>query len=115
MDRCVDDAGVDDLNDGLTPTPGADRYRAAYPAATPRQLRETALSDWLYRMAALHLAEAAENGGARVWLYELCWGFGPPGASHGLDTLLVFGTVDADEEAQSRALWSDQRFEAWPG
>jgi hypothetical protein len=30
-------------------------------------------------------------------------------------TLLVFGTVDADGEAQSRALWSDQRFEAWPG
>jgi para-nitrobenzyl esterase len=28
-----------------------------------------------------------------VWLYELCWGFGPDGASHGLDTLLVFGTA----------------------
>ncbi len=94
----IDDARVDDLIDALSPTPGAHRYRAAYPAAAPRQLRETALSDWLYRMPALHLAEAAESGGARVWLYELCWGFGPQGASHGLDTLLVFGTADVNGE-----------------
>jgi carboxylesterase type B len=91
-------AQVDVLIDGLAPTPGAHRYRAAYPAATPRQLRETALSDWLYRMPALDLAEAADLGGARVWLYELCWGFGPHGASHGLDTLLLFGTADLDGE-----------------
>ena len=56
------------------------------------------MSDWLYRMPALHLAEAADLGSARVWLYELCWGFGPNGASHGLDTLLLFGTADADGE-----------------
>jgi para-nitrobenzyl esterase len=56
------------------------------------------LSDWLYRMPALHLAEAADRGGARVWFYELRWGFGPLGASHGLDTLLVFGTTDVDGE-----------------
>jgi para-nitrobenzyl esterase len=47
-------------------------------------------------MPALHLAEAAHAGGARVWLYELCWGFGAAGASHGLDTLLVFGTAHID-------------------
>ena len=80
------------------PRQGRHRYRAAYPSATPMQLRETALSDWLYRMPALHLAEAAHLGGARVWLYELCWGFGPHGASHGLDTLLLFGTADVDGE-----------------
>jgi len=53
---------VNVLIDGLSPTPGAHRYRAAYPSATPKQLRETALSDWLYRMPALHLAEAADLG-----------------------------------------------------
>jgi para-nitrobenzyl esterase len=94
----IDEAEVDVLIDGLSLTPGADRYRAAYPSAAPKQLRETALSDWLYRMPALHLAEAADLGGARVWLYKLCWGFGPHGASHGLDTLLVFGTADLDGE-----------------
>jgi para-nitrobenzyl esterase len=94
----IDDASVDVLIDGLRPTPGAQRYRAAYATAAPRRLRETALSDWLYRMPALHLAEAAQTGGARVWLYELCCGFGPRGASHGLDTLLVFATVDVNGE-----------------
>jgi para-nitrobenzyl esterase len=70
-----------------------DRYRAAFPSTSPERLRETALSDWLYRIPTLHLAEAAHAGGAQVWLYELCWGFGSAGASHGLDTLLVFGTT----------------------
>jgi transposase-like protein len=65
-----------------------DRYRAAFPSTSPERLRETALSDWLYRIPTLHLAEAAHAGGAQVWLYELCWGFGSAGASHGLDTLL---------------------------
>lgn len=49
-------------------------------------------------MPALHLAEAADRGGAHVWLYELGWGFGPAGASHGLDTLLLFGTTDLARE-----------------
>jgi len=49
-------------------------------------------------MPTLHLAEAALTGGARVWLYELLWGFGPRGATHSLDTLLVYGTADADGE-----------------
>lgn len=49
-------------------------------------------------MPALHLAEAADHGGARVWCYELRWGFGSWGASHGLDTLLLFGTTDVEGE-----------------
>jgi para-nitrobenzyl esterase len=89
----LDDAEVDTLIAGLTPTPGAQRCRAAWPFASPRELREIAMADWLFRMPALHLAEAAHAGGARVWLYELCWGFGSAGASHTLDTLLVFGTA----------------------
>jgi para-nitrobenzyl esterase len=89
----IGEAEADTLITGLTPTPGARRYRAAYPSLSARQLRDTALSDWLFRMPALHLAEAAHAGGARVWLYELCWGFNSAGASHGLDTLLVFGTA----------------------
>jgi para-nitrobenzyl esterase len=92
----IGEAEVGTLITGLTPTPGAQRYRGAYPSLAPRELRDTALSDWLFRMPALHLAEAARAGGARVWLYELCWGFGSAGASHGLDTLLVFGTAHID-------------------
>src|SRR4051812_12624771 len=50
------------------------------------------------RMPTAHLADAAVAGGARVWAYELQWGFGPQGASHGLDTVLVFGTADLKGE-----------------
>ncbi|MHA6629897.1 carboxylesterase/lipase family protein [Pseudonocardia sichuanensis] len=92
----VDDTAADALIDGLTPTPGARRYRDAYPLLSPTELRDTAMSDWLYRMPALHLADAAHAGGARVWFYELCWGFNALGASHALDTLLVFGTAEID-------------------
>lgn len=92
----IDDAGVDTLLDGLIPTPGALRYRAAYPSASPNELRDLAMSDWLWRMPALHLAEAAHAGGAGVWLYELCWGFNSARASHSLDTLLVFGTAEIE-------------------
>jgi para-nitrobenzyl esterase len=49
-------------------------------------------------MPALHLAAAADLGGTPAWLYALCWGFGPYGASHGLDTLLLFGTADVNGE-----------------
>ena len=89
----IGEAEVDTLITGLTPTPGAQRYRSVYPSLSAKELRDTALSDWLYRMPAVHLAEAVHAGGARVWFYELCWGFGSAGASHGLDTLLVFGTA----------------------
>ena len=76
----IDDGNVDPLIDQLTPTPGARRYRDAFPMLPANNLRETAMSDWLFRMPALHLAEAADRGGGRVWFYELRWGYGPQGA-----------------------------------
>lgn len=103
---------LDRLVDELSPTPGTSRYRETYASATPGELRELVLSDWLYRMPTIHLAEAAQAGGARVWMYELCWGFGSAGASHGLDTLLLFGTAHIDTgltEAGSKAMLEGQQ------
>jgi para-nitrobenzyl esterase len=94
----VDGLDADTVVERLAPTPGAARHRAAMGGGDQAQLRNTALSDWLMRMPTLHLAEAARAAGARVWLSELCWGFGPLGATHGLDTVLVFGTADANGE-----------------
>lgn len=94
----VTDAAADAMVDRLTPTPGARRHRLAHPGLSGAGTYITAMSDWLVRMPTLHLAEAALVGGARVWLHELLWGFGPLGATHSLDTLLVFGTADADGE-----------------
>lgn len=73
-------------------------YRALFPEATPGQLYELVNCDWLFRMPGLHLADAQHTGGGRVWNYELCWSFNrDQGASHSLDLLLVFGTLDLDE------------------
>ena len=81
---------------GLVPSiPGADgekAYRAAYPDAGPEQLYELVLSDYVFRMPTLHLAQAHAAGGGRTFLYELTFPAGPLGACHALDVPLVFGT-----------------------
>src|SRR6185437_3990600 len=41
-----------------------------YPAAEPVALYEWVLSDWLFRMPSLHLAERADGA---VHFYELTW------------------------------------------
>ena len=97
----IADGDVDRLIEQLTPTPGSRRYRQAFPSLRSDDLREIALSDWCFRMPALHLAEAADRGGTPVWLYELRWGYGRQGASHSLDTLLVFGTTDIHGEVSA--------------
>jgi para-nitrobenzyl esterase len=93
----ITDAGATAVLDGLAPVPdGSATYRAAHPDADPALLHEIVNGDWLMRMPSLHLAEAQDAGGGRAWTYELCWGPGPKGASHSLDVLLVFGTIDVD-------------------
>lgn len=68
-----------------------------YPAADPALLYEWVLSDWLFRMPSLHLAESA-IGQAAVHFYELTWG-GVLGACHGLDVPLVFGNLAGGQPA----------------
>jgi para-nitrobenzyl esterase len=68
-----------------------------YPAAEPERLYEWVLSDWLFRMPSLHLAESA-IGLASVHFYELTW-CGVLGACHGLDVPLVFGNLTSGQPA----------------
>jgi para-nitrobenzyl esterase len=79
---------------------GEPAYRAAFPDASPGELYERVMSDWLFRMPSLHLAEAQVAGGGRAHVYELTWpapgNGGIMGACHGLDIPLLFGTFDAD-------------------
>ncbi|MFF1379003.1 carboxylesterase/lipase family protein [Streptomyces sp. NPDC058308] len=82
---------------------GARRYRAAFPAAGPDELHELVLSDALFRMPTLHLAEAHIAAGGRAHAYELTWPApgmdGVLGACHGLDVPLVFGALDRGQPA----------------
>ncbi|MFH8791127.1 carboxylesterase/lipase family protein [Streptomyces sp. NPDC017941] len=79
---------------------GRAAYRAGPAAADPTALADLVLSDWLFRMPSLHLAEAHAEGGGTTYLYELTYGApglgGAPGACHGLDVPLVFGTLRSD-------------------
>ncbi len=82
----------------LAPSPnGPAAYRRAYPDADAATLWEIVNADWLMRMPSLHLADAHVAGGGRAWTYELGWGYGPNGASHSLDVLLVLDTIDYAE------------------
>ncbi|MEU1456728.1 carboxylesterase/lipase family protein [Streptomyces avermitilis] len=83
------------------PGPDAERaYRTAFPDASPGELYERVMSDWLFHMPSLHLAEAQLAGGGHAHVYELTWpapgNGGVLGACHGLDIPLLFGTFDAD-------------------
>lgn len=98
--------------DLLAPPPdGPAAYRAAHPDG-PATLFEIVNADWLMRMPSLHLAEAQVGGGGRAWVYELGWGYGPNGASHGLDVLLVLDTIDYDEVGSYAAAEPDAVGEA---
>ncbi len=68
-----------------------------YPAAEPVRLYEWVLSDWLFRMPSLRLAERAV-GQVSVHVYELTFS-GVLGACHGLDVPLVFGNLTSGQPA----------------
>ncbi|OHV73013.1 carboxylesterase family protein [Pseudofrankia sp. BMG5.36] len=82
---------------------GARRYRDAFPAASPDELYERVISDWLFRMPSLQLAEARIAAGGRAHVYELTWSApglgGALGACHGLDVPLVFGNLTSGRPA----------------
>jgi para-nitrobenzyl esterase len=114
---------------------GAQRYRDAFPTATPEELYELVHSDWLFRMPSLHLAEAQAAAGGRTHVYELAWpapGMGGAfGACHGLDVPLVFGNLDRGQpavligeepspeaealSARMRAAWTSFAAHGYPG
>ncbi|MFE9120014.1 carboxylesterase/lipase family protein [Streptomyces sp. NPDC007172] len=94
---------------------GAAAYRAAHPDADPTTLQNLVMSDWLFRMPSLRLAEAHTAGGGTSYLYELAWAApafgGALGACHGLDVPLVFGNLIGG--IATLALGEEPPAEAW--
>jgi len=79
---------------GRTP----DEVLAAYPGRTEYDRRSRFLTDVLFRIPAIRLAEAALRHGSRVYSYLLGWGTPPGdgrlGAFHGLDLPLMWNRLD---------------------
>jgi para-nitrobenzyl esterase len=81
------------------------------------------ISDWMYAVPTIRVAEAREANSARTHLYEFAWPSpacdGRVGACHGLELPFVFGTLDDPEakvlvgedlpaalSAEVRAVWT---------
>ncbi|WP_210717439.1 carboxylesterase/lipase family protein [Amycolatopsis acididurans] len=70
-------------------------YRAAYPGFDDSGLFVTLMSDVVYRIPALRLAEAHTRAGGRTWMYDFAWSSPGAGAAHGVDVPFVFGDAES--------------------
>jgi para-nitrobenzyl esterase len=73
-------------------------YRATRPAASPGELLEAVLTDWIYRLPAVRLAEAHTPRSGRTYMYEFAWKSpqfaGQLGACHMAELPFVFDNLD---------------------
>jgi len=72
-------------------------YRATRPQASPGDLWEAIFGDYLFRVPALRLAEAARRGGLSCWLYKFAFrstAFGGRfGSCHAMEIPFVFDNL----------------------
>jgi para-nitrobenzyl esterase len=82
---------------GLPPFKAARLFRRAGPDTRPSDHLSDMLTDWVYRIPAIRLAEAH----ARTHVYEFAWRSpafdGELGASHGVDLPFVFDTLHSGD------------------
>ena len=91
---------TDEVVDGLVgamglPDGAADRYRAARPGGAPWETLSDAMTDQIFRIPAIRLAEAH----GRAWMYEFDWAVpalgGQLGACHAAEIGFVFDSLAA--------------------
>jgi carboxylesterase type B len=72
-------------------------YRAAHPGASAGDLLAAVLTDWYWRIPAIHLADAHAPHPAATYMYEFAWRspqfHGLLGACHALEIPFVFDTL----------------------
>lgn len=73
-------------------------YRAARPGVGPQELFCALMTDWVFRIPALRLAEAQTRAGGRAYVYLFTWRSrafdGRLGSCHALDIPFVFDVLD---------------------
>ena len=75
-------------------------YREARPGASAGDLLAAAVTDWVYRIPMIRLAEAYAQGPRGAYMYEFAWPSplfdGQLGACHYLEIPFVFDTLDSN-------------------
>jgi para-nitrobenzyl esterase len=91
--KITDEEATDALRALAGGASGEAAYRDGYPGATAETLFELVISDWLFRMPTLHLAQAHAAAGGHTFLYQVSLeaSEGGFGACHAIDVPLVFG------------------------
>jgi para-nitrobenzyl esterase len=73
-------------------------YRASRPGASPGELLSAIMTDWMYHIPTVRLAEAHAPHSGGTYFYEFAWPSptfdGMLGACHGLELGFVFDTLD---------------------
>jgi carboxylesterase type B len=97
-------------------------YRALHPAAGPGELFGAVMSDRIFRIPAIRLAEAHARSGPATYMYEFAWRSphfgGRLGACHGIDIAFAFDTLDEFERlggTRSPQRLADTMHAAWIG
>jgi carboxylesterase type B len=88
---------------GRTGTEVLDHYRHNRPSLSDRDATTPFLSDALFRIPAIRLAEAAQRHNPRTYMYSFAWGSpaseGKFGAAHAFDVPFIWDTLNKARSA----------------
>jgi para-nitrobenzyl esterase len=77
-----------------------DAYRAERPDDSPGELLAAIMTDWMFGIPAVRVAEARVGGPGRTFMYEFAWRSpmmgGALGACHALELPFTFSNLDAE-------------------
>lgn len=100
-DAIPSDEQVAAMIEGRHPDPArlVAAYRASRPQASPGQLLSAIMTDWMFHIPSIRLAEAHAPHSGGTYVYEFAWRSptcdGLLGACHGLELGFVFDNLDA--------------------
>ncbi|GGP16077.1 carboxylesterase/lipase family protein [Oceanobacillus neutriphilus] len=74
-----------------------EQYRWRRPGSTTVDLVSDLITDYIFLLPSIRLAEASHKAGSHTWVYQFDWApFGSPfKACHGLELPFIFGNIEA--------------------
>jgi carboxylesterase type B len=88
---------------GLPVDPALASYREAHPGASPGELLSAVLTDRLFRVPVIRLADTHAKRSQATWMYEFAWHSplfgGRLGACHGSEIAFVFDSLGSGSDS----------------